>query len=73
MLRKKVKMPSNLPHHRSGAALYYVISGTGANTVDGKTEARGLLLRDSRSASSTAWYSLVSIGCFQRFAMRWRS
>lgn len=35
------QMPSNLPHHRSGAALYYVISGTGANTVDGKTEARG--------------------------------
>ena len=35
------RMPSNLPHHRSGAALYYIISGTGANTVDGKTEARG--------------------------------
>ena len=34
-------MPSNPPHHRSGAALYYIISGTGANTVDGKTEARG--------------------------------
>jgi quercetin dioxygenase-like cupin family protein len=34
-------MPSNLPHHRSGAALYYIISGTGANTADGKTEARG--------------------------------
>jgi hypothetical protein len=31
----------------------------------------GLLLRDFRSASSTTWYSLVSIGCFQRFAMRW--
>ena len=29
------QMPSNPPHHRSGAALYYVISGTGANTVDG--------------------------------------
>src|ERR1700686_1162006 len=29
------QMPSNAPHHRSGAALYYVISGTGANTVDG--------------------------------------
>jgi quercetin dioxygenase-like cupin family protein len=27
------RMPSNLPHHRSGAALYYIISGTGANTV----------------------------------------
>ncbi len=35
------QMPSNPPHHRSGAALYYIISGTGANTVDGKTEARG--------------------------------
>ena len=34
-------MPSNPPHHRSGAALYFIISGTGANTVDGKTEARG--------------------------------
>ena len=36
------QMPSNPPHHRSGAALYFVISGTGANTVDGKTEAKGL-------------------------------
>ena len=35
------QMPSNPPHHRSGAALYYIISGTGANTVDGKTVARG--------------------------------
>ena len=35
------QMPSNLPHHRSGAALYYIVSGTGANTIDGKTEARG--------------------------------
>ncbi|MBI1774634.1 MAG: cupin domain-containing protein [Proteobacteria bacterium] len=34
-------MASNPPHHRSGAALYYIISGTGANTVEGKTEARG--------------------------------
>ena len=34
------QMPSNPPHHRSGAALYFIISGTGANTVDGKTEAR---------------------------------
>jgi quercetin dioxygenase-like cupin family protein len=34
-------MPSNRPHHRSGAALYYIVSGTGANTVDGKTAARG--------------------------------
>lgn len=35
------RMPSNPPHHRSGAALYYIISGTGANTVNGETEARG--------------------------------
>jgi quercetin dioxygenase-like cupin family protein len=35
------QMPSNPPHHRSGAALYYIISGTGANTVDGKPLARG--------------------------------
>jgi quercetin dioxygenase-like cupin family protein len=35
------QMPSNPPHHRSGAALYYVISGVGANTVGGRTEARG--------------------------------
>src|SRR5258708_32057791 len=35
------QMPSNLPHHRSGAALYYLISGTGAEQIDGKTEARG--------------------------------
>ena len=35
------QMPSNQPHHRSGAALYFIISGSGANTVDGKTEARG--------------------------------
>jgi mannose-6-phosphate isomerase-like protein (cupin superfamily) len=35
------QMPSNPPHHRSGAALYCIISGTGANTVDGKTEAKG--------------------------------
>jgi len=34
-------MPSNPPHHRSGAALYYIISGIGANTVDGKTADRG--------------------------------
>src|ERR1700675_2583458 len=35
------RMPSNPPHHRSGAALYFIISGNGANTADGKTEARG--------------------------------
>jgi quercetin dioxygenase-like cupin family protein len=34
------QMPSNPPHHRSGAALYYIISGTGANTVNGKTDAK---------------------------------
>ena len=34
-------IPSNSPHHRSGAALYYMVSGTGANTIDGKTEAKG--------------------------------
>jgi quercetin dioxygenase-like cupin family protein len=32
------QMPSNPPHHRSGAALYFIISGNGATTVDGKTE-----------------------------------
>jgi quercetin dioxygenase-like cupin family protein len=35
------QMPSNAPHHRSGAALYYILSGTGANTIEGKTESRG--------------------------------
>jgi quercetin dioxygenase-like cupin family protein len=34
-------MPSNPPHHRSGAALYFIVSGTGANTVGGKTEPKG--------------------------------
>jgi quercetin dioxygenase-like cupin family protein len=34
-------MPSNAPHHRAGAALYYIVSGTGANTVEGKTDSRG--------------------------------
>jgi quercetin dioxygenase-like cupin family protein len=34
-------MPSNPPHHRSGAALYFIISGTGANTVGGTTVAKG--------------------------------
>ena len=34
------RMPSNPPHHRSGAALSYIVSGTGANTVEGKTEQR---------------------------------
>jgi len=35
------QMPSNPPHHRSGAALYYILSGSGANTVAGKTAERG--------------------------------
>jgi mannose-6-phosphate isomerase-like protein (cupin superfamily) len=35
------QMPSNPPHHRSGAALYFILSGTGANTIGGKTETRG--------------------------------
>jgi quercetin dioxygenase-like cupin family protein len=34
------QMPSNPPHHRSGAALYYVVSGTGENTVEAKVEAK---------------------------------
>ncbi len=38
------QMPSNPPHHRSGAALYYIISGTGANTVEGKLAARHQVL-----------------------------
>ena len=29
--------PTNRPHYRTGAALYYVVSGTGANTIDGRT------------------------------------
>jgi quercetin dioxygenase-like cupin family protein len=36
------QMPSNPPHHRSGAALYYIVSGTGANTINGKTDAKEL-------------------------------
>jgi quercetin dioxygenase-like cupin family protein len=36
------RMPSNPPHHRSGAALYYLTAGTGAITFtsEGRTEAR---------------------------------
>lgn len=34
-------MPSNRPHHRTGAALYYIVSGTGADTVDGRASNRG--------------------------------
>jgi quercetin dioxygenase-like cupin family protein len=33
-------MPSNPPHHRSGAALYYILSGTGANTIAGAISER---------------------------------
>jgi quercetin dioxygenase-like cupin family protein len=32
--------PSNAPHHRTGAALYHVLAGAGANTVGGTTEAK---------------------------------
>jgi quercetin dioxygenase-like cupin family protein len=35
------KMPTNPPHHRSGAALYYIVSGSGANIVAGATTIRG--------------------------------
>jgi mannose-6-phosphate isomerase-like protein (cupin superfamily) len=35
------QMPSNAPHHRSGAALYYILAGTGANTVGGAVAERG--------------------------------
>jgi quercetin dioxygenase-like cupin family protein len=34
------RFPLNPPHHRSGAALYYVLSGTGAIAFGGRTEAR---------------------------------
>ena len=34
------QMASNAPHHRSGAALYYIVSGTGENTVEGTAEVR---------------------------------
>jgi quercetin dioxygenase-like cupin family protein len=34
------RMPSNPPHYRSGGALYYVASGTGATTVEGRTETK---------------------------------
>jgi mannose-6-phosphate isomerase-like protein (cupin superfamily) len=35
------QMPSNPPHHRAGAALYYILAGTGANTVGGAVTERG--------------------------------
>jgi mannose-6-phosphate isomerase-like protein (cupin superfamily) len=34
-------MSANPPHHRSGAALYYTLSGTGVNTVGGNTVEKG--------------------------------
>jgi quercetin dioxygenase-like cupin family protein len=34
------RMSSNPPHYRSGGALYYVASGTGAMTVEGRTETK---------------------------------
>jgi quercetin dioxygenase-like cupin family protein len=34
------RLPSNAPHYRSGGALYYVASGTGTMTVEGKTETK---------------------------------
>jgi quercetin dioxygenase-like cupin family protein len=35
------RTPSNPPHHRSGAALYYIISGLGTNTIEGNSETKG--------------------------------
>src|SRR5260370_6142206 len=34
-------VPSNPPPHPSGAALYYVLSGTGTNTIEGKPHPKG--------------------------------
>ena len=34
------RLPANPPHHRSGAALYYIASGTGHTTFGGRTEPR---------------------------------
>jgi quercetin dioxygenase-like cupin family protein len=34
------RIPSNPPHYRSGGALYYVASGTGTTTVEGRTESK---------------------------------
>ena len=36
------RMPPNVPHYRSGAALYYVLEGSGIFIADGKTEARDM-------------------------------
>src|SRR5688500_18462270 len=35
-----VRMAPNPPHYRSGAALYYVLSGTGTMVIDGKPESK---------------------------------
>jgi quercetin dioxygenase-like cupin family protein len=32
--------PANAPHYRTGAALYYIVSGTGTNTIGSKVETR---------------------------------
>jgi quercetin dioxygenase-like cupin family protein len=34
------RMPSNAPHYRSGGALYYVATGRGTTTVEGRTETK---------------------------------
>ena len=34
------RFPANPPHHRSGAAMYYVLAGTGMFTTGGKMEAK---------------------------------
>jgi quercetin dioxygenase-like cupin family protein len=34
------RLPLNPPHHRSGAALYYVLSGSGTNVLNGQTVVR---------------------------------
>ena len=39
-IRHAPRFPLNPPHHRSGAALYYIFSGTGMFTSSGKTEPR---------------------------------
>mgnify|MGYP003693609099 CR=1 FL=1 len=54
------RFPLNPPHHRSGAALYYIFSGTGMFTADGKTGAaarrRGSLRTvRSRSPVGQSW------------------
>jgi len=43
------QMPSNPPHHRSGAALYYIVSGTGANTVNWQNGREGTRLSELRA------------------------